>query len=108
MDVAERLIKKGFEQKQGASPTTSPKNKVSFFSRVDVVLIPTSKEYHEAKIACNVWFQEDEYKLIKHEAFNEVRDFIKEQEHAGIMMTPREALHVLYQPDQPDNIQPVF
>ena len=119
MDVAERIMNKHFAQKQyalspalpPASPTTSemtsppasPMHKVRFFTEIKVVLIPSKEEYRQAKIACDIWFQDDEYASYKSEAMNELRNFIQQQKHAGKPVTAREAMHMLYQPEKDKN-----
>jgi len=119
MDLfAHRLLSRNFSQKQLTSQTTSPvsetrsspvsptiseaaspKNKVTFCHEVKVVLIPTKEEYHKAKLACDIWFQEHEYQSIKGEIASEVRDFILEQANKKNFMTVREATRMLYHPE---------
>jgi hypothetical protein len=112
MDLfAHRLLSRNFSQKKltspttseaassPVSPTTSSKNKVTFFRQVRVVLIPTCEEYHDAKIACNIWFQDDEYASYKAESLDEVRNFIQYHANNGNFITVPEALRMLYQPE---------
>ena len=99
MDVADRIISKHFAKKKDVSLSASPKNKVTFFHEVKLVLIPSKEEYRAAKLTNNLWFQDHEYASFKDEFSHEVRDFIQYHANNQNFMTTREAISMLYQPE---------
>jgi hypothetical protein len=76
-------------------------DKVSIFSAVGVILIPTTDEYRQAKnsdgtsVADNLWYTRNDYHFFQDSAKKEVVAYISSSPDA----TPRQALTALYQPN---------
>lgn len=79
-----------------SSPPESPKNKVRFFSTIEVVLIPSRIEYQEANLNTELWFNDEEFQVIRQETINELNQFLQENPH----YSKREALNKIYGLDE--------
>lgn len=73
-------------------PPKSPKKKVSFFNSVAVILIPERKEYAQANLNDVLWFNEEDYQMIKQATVDELNEYIQENPH----VTKRKALNLIY------------
>lgn len=49
------------------------RNRVSFFHRAFVVLIPTAEEYHSAGIGSHIWYTNNDFDEFRYSAIQEMR-----------------------------------
>src|SRR5437016_1402766 len=66
---------------------------VMFSARVHVILIPSINEYEAAGLAPALWWCDDDYKVFKQNALQEVKDYMIESS----ITDSKEAIKILYQ-----------
>mmetsp|Transcript_17356 Transcript_17356/g.15649 ORF Transcript_17356/g.15649 Transcript_17356/m.15649 type:complete len:175 (-) Transcript_17356:193-717(-) len=81
------------ESEEDDSPNVS--TVVKFDDSVKVILIPSRNEYHEAKLANLLWWENKDYSKFKDQAHNEVVSAVNINDSCGF----REAMTLLYQPE---------
>ncbi|HBB53655.1 MAG TPA: hypothetical protein DCZ80_07120 [Legionellales bacterium] len=92
------FAKKCHQDSPTISPPESPKNKVRFFNTIEVVLIPARIEYTEANLNTDLWFNDEEFKVIQQETIDELNQFLQKNPNCS----KREALNKIYSSDQDD------
>ncbi len=76
---------------------------VMFSARVHVVLIPSITEYETAGLASLMWWTDDDYRMFKQYALEEVKDFMLRFK----ILDSKEAIRRLYQyPDDSNSTNP--
>ncbi|RYH16179.1 hypothetical protein EON65_30530 [archaeon] len=70
-----------------------------FSARVHVVLIPNISEYVAAGLATYLWWTEEEYKVFKQDALQELKSFM----HCREISSTKEALRVIYLVNDPSD-----
>lgn len=73
---------------------------VMFSARVHVVLIPSISEYEAAGLAPAIWWNDDDYKVFKQSALNEVKEYMKDKN----ITDSKEAIKQLYQITESTNL----
>lgn len=58
-------------------PNSEKKKKVVFHPTAFVVLIPTAEEYHRAGLGTALWWAENDYRIFKQCAMEEIREFVQ-------------------------------
>jgi hypothetical protein len=67
--------------------------KITFSSRIIVILIPTRLEY--IKLGNSLWWEKDDYKNFKKSACIEINNMIQRNP----LMSPKHVMKLLYQPN---------
>jgi hypothetical protein len=84
------------------TPTSkSSKKRVKFYSLVNVVLIPTRLEFHQAGLVNSLWWDAEDYVHFKQKALSEVNEYAK-MKNLNLLT----AIIHLYQPDEVINNSP--
>lgn len=71
---------------------------VSINSSVNVILIPSRKEYFTVGLGGRLWWSYEELNSVKLDCHNEIKGLLDQNKH----MTIRQALATLYQPSSED------